>query len=176
MEARTLLLDQSYTPIQVIPWQRALTLFFQNKVEVVSEYDGFARSPTVIIKIPAVVRLIGAFRRQRKAVKFSRINIYARDDFRCQFCATKLPAAELTYDHVVPRAQGGKTTWTNIVTACEPCNRRKGNKTPAQAGMKLRKEPRQPKALSALALNINPKSSPEEWRSFLYWNAELDQD
>ncbi len=123
---KTLLLSQSYEPIKVISWQRAITLLFLGKVEVVEEYGDAVRSVTFIIKIPSVVRLLRAFRRHHRPVKFSRVNIYARDGYACQYCGDKLGVDELTYDHVVPRSQGGRTEWTNIVTACHDCNRRKG--------------------------------------------------
>src|SRR5262245_8358214 len=120
MEAthRTLVLSQGYEPVKIVSWQRAITLLFLGKVEVIEEYDRNIKTTSLVIKIPAVVRLLGVFRRHKKPVKFSRVNIYGRDDYRCQFCGAKKSINELTYDHVLPRAQGGKTTWTNIVTAC----------------------------------------------------------
>ena len=136
--ARTLLLSVGYEPVKVVSWQRAITLLFLGKVEVLEAYDREVRSPTLVIKMPAVVRLLQVFRRYKARPKFSRINIYARDKYRCQYCGGKLPVSELTYDHVTPRAQGGKTEWTNIVTACATCNARKGNRTPKQACMRLR--------------------------------------
>lgn len=173
---RTLLLTQSYEPVKVISWQRALTLLTLGKVEVVEEYDGFVRSPTLVIKIPAVVRLLRVFKRFRKPVKFSRVNIYGRDDYTCQYCGNKKRLADLTYDHVVPRAQGGKTTWMNIVTACQTCNLKKGDRTPEQAGMRLRKQPTQPQAMPALAIQVSRKSVPDAWRDYLYWTGELEHD
>ncbi|MBV8756383.1 MAG: HNH endonuclease, partial [Deltaproteobacteria bacterium] len=136
-ETRTLLLTQGYEPIQIISWQRAITLVALEKVEVVHEYDAQIRAVSLVINVPAVVRLRKAFRRHAKPVKFSRVNIYARDSYRCQYCAARCPTDELTYDHVVPRAKGGKTTWENIVSACYACNRTKANRTLAEARMKL---------------------------------------
>src|SRR5262249_31921020 len=112
---RTLVLSQGYEPIKVIPWQRAITLLFLGKVEVLEEYGDNIHSVSLIIKVPAVVRLLRAFRRHAKPVKFSRVNIYARDCYKCQYCGKKASMHELTYDHVVPRSQGGRTEWTNIV-------------------------------------------------------------
>ncbi len=177
MEAthRTLVLDQGYQPIKVISWQRAITLMFLGKVEIVEEYDGFLRSSTVVIKIPAVVRLLQAFRRHKKPVKFSRVNIYGRDDYRCQYCNVKKPISELTYDHVVPRAQGGKTVWDNIVTCCEKCNGRKGGRTPAQAGMKLKKQPTQPIAAPSVTIQVSSTSVPDAWRDYCYWTGSLEE-
>jgi 5-methylcytosine-specific restriction endonuclease McrA len=176
---QTLVLSQGFEPIKIVSWQRALTLLFLGKCEVLSEYDGFVRSTTLVIKIPAVVRLLNAIRRHKKPVKFSRVNIYGRDNYSCQYCGTKKPIADLTYDHVVPRSQGGKTTWTNIVTACGGpggCNSRKANRTPAQAGMRLRKLPVQPTASPTLVITVSKTSVPDAWRDFLYWTSELQQD
>src|SRR4051794_20305346 len=119
---RTLLLTQGYEPIQIISWQRAITLIALDKVEVVEEYDTpLLRAQSIVINVPAVVRLRKTFRRHAKLVKFSRVNIYARDNYRCQYCALKCTTDELTYDHVVPRSKGGRTTWDNIVSACYLC-------------------------------------------------------
>src|SRR5690606_15207836 len=107
------------------------------KVEVVEEYDEDIRSVSITIKMPAVVRMLRAIRGRKRAIKFSRINVATRDDFRCQYCSLKLPLRHLTYDHVVPRSQGGRTTWENIVMACRDCNSRKSGRTPKQAGMTL---------------------------------------
>jgi len=172
---RTLLLSQSYEPIKVITWQRAITLLFLGKVEVVEEYADDLRSVSLIIKIPAVVRLLRAFRRHHKPVKFSRVNIYARDNYTCQYCATKLGVAELTYDHVVPRSQGGATAWTNIVTCCHDCNRQKGGRTPAQAAMRLLCEPQQPRWVPSVLIRVSVRSVPDAWRDYLYWTGELDR-
>src|ERR1700759_1186456 len=112
---QTLLLNQGFEPIKVISWQRAISLLFLGKVEVLEEYDRNIRSVSLIIKIPAVVRLLRAFRRHARPVKFSRVNIYARDSYKCQYCGRKASLHELTYAHVVPRSHGGPTDWTNIV-------------------------------------------------------------
>lgn len=173
---QTLVLDQSYAPIGVVSWQDALTMLFTDKVEVVSEHDGFVRSQLLVIKIPSVVRLLHAFRRHKKPVKFSRINVYARDGYKCLYCAEKFSMSNLTYDHVVPRAQGGKTEWKNIATCCVNCNSRKGCRTPEQAGMKLRKQPTQPTRVPVMVLELSRSNVPEAWRDYLYWTGSLDQD
>lgn len=170
---RTLLLSQSYEPIKVISWQRAFTLLTLGKVEVLEEYDRNIRTINLVFKMPAVVRLLRAFRRHRKPVKFSRVNIYARDKYRCQYCGDRAPIPELTYDHVVPRSQGGKTTWQNIVTCCYECNRRKANRTPEQAGIRLRQKPVQPSWVPAVSIRIATTSMPDAWRDYLYWTGEL---
>lgn len=172
---QTLVLDQSFRPVEVVHWTRAVAMWFQGKAEVVSEYDGFVRSTLLVIKIPAVVRLLRVFRKRRKPVKFSRVNIYGRDGFRCQYCGQKHTMGELTYDHVVPRSQGGRTTWDNIVTACTPCNARKAGRTPEQAGMKLLKRPVQPVDVPAVTVRLSRESVPDAWRDFLYWTGELEE-
>lgn len=174
IENRTLLLTQGYEPIRLISWRRALTLLTLGKVEVVESYDRDIKTTQVIFKVPAVVRLLRAFRRHHKPVKFSRVNIYARDKYRCQYCGAKAPVSDLTYDHVVPRAQGGKTNWTNIVTCCYTCNRFKGNRTPAQAGMRLRSQPVQPRWIPAVTIRISTTSVPDAWRDYLYWTGDLE--
>lgn len=173
---RTLVLDQGYQPHRIVSWQRAVHMIFDGKVEVVEEYDEDIRSVYITIKMPAVVRLLGRITR-RRAVKFSRINVATRDDFRCQYCGTKLPLKQLTYDHITPRAQGGKTNWTNIVMACYPCNEGKGNRTPAQARMRLLKEPLKPKTLPVIRFRIDPAASiPEAWMNWTYWHGQLDEE
>ncbi len=172
---QTLVISQSYEPVKIVSWQRALTLLFLGKVEVLESYEDSIRSPSYAIKAPSVVRLLQAFRRVKKAAKFSRINIYARDGYRCQYCGIKLLISEGTYDHVIPRAQGGKTEWTNIVTCGEPCNSRKSSRTPEQAGMKLKKQPTRPEWTPSMIVRLGPHT-PESWRDYVYWAGELEQD
>lgn len=175
-QTQTLVLSQGYEPVEIVSWQRAITLLFLGKVEVVEEYNRNIKTTSLVIKIPAVVRLLRAFRRHRKPVKFSRVNIYGRDDYRCQYCGDARTINELTYDHVVPRSRGGKTNWLNIVTCCQDCNRRKANRTPGEAGMKLLKQPAQPTAMPTLVVTVNRESVPDAWRDYLYWTGELDHD
>ena len=173
---RTLLLTQGYEPIQIISWQRAVTLLALEKVDVVEVYDTEVRAPSLVVRVPAVVRLRKAFRRYAKPVKFSRVNIYARDHYRCQYCAMTCSIDELTYDHVIPRAQGGKTTWENIVSACYACNRRKANRTPAQAGMKLLTAPARPTWMPSVQIRVSARSVPDAWRDYVYWTSEIDHE
>jgi 5-methylcytosine-specific restriction endonuclease McrA len=170
---RTLVLSQSYEPVNIVSWKQAITLLFLGKCEVVEEYDRNIKTTSIVIKIPAVVRLINAFRRHKKPVKFSRVNIYGRDKYTCQYCGVRHAISELTYDHVVPRAQGGKTTWTNICACCDSCNRRKANRTPEQAGMRLLKQPVQPAATPTLIVTVSKTSMPDAWRDYLYWTEAL---
>ena len=180
----TLVLDQSYQPVGRVTWQRAITLLFMGKIEIVSEYeDREIRSVTFSMKMPSVVRFVNAVRRRKQAVRFSRQNIYIRDSGRCQYCGQHVEMHDSTYDHVVPRSQGGKTCWENIVIACGGnggCNSKKGNRTPAQAGMKLLKVPVRPRQLPTRVTLTWSKSMPLTWRQFFtdqaYWMGALDTD
>lgn len=171
-----LVLDQSYRPVEVVPWHRAVSLWFEGKAEIIEEYDREVRSAYLVIKAPAVIRLVRKFRRDDKAVRFSRINVYARDGYACQYCGERCSMADLTYDHVVPRAQGGKTVWANIVSACSTCNGNKRNRTPEQAGMRLLKRPVQPTTPPAVMIRISRDRAPAQWQSYLYWTGELEHD
>ncbi|MCA9665735.1 MAG: HNH endonuclease [Myxococcales bacterium] len=170
---RTLLLSQGYEPISVISWKKAICLFTLGKVEVIETYERDIRSVSLVFKMPAVVRLLRKFRRHKKQVKFSRQNVLARDRWACQYCGTKPPINELTYDHVVPRSRGGKTCWENIVTACVSCNAQKANRTPRQAGMSLRKAPVRPAWVPIFTIQLSRSSMPDAWRDYCYWTSEL---
>jgi len=172
----TLVLAANYQPADVVHWTRAVTMLWENKVEVIEEYDHEVRSTFLVIKVPAVVRLLRSFKRDKKPVKFSRVNIYARDGYRCQYCGKKFPMSELTYDHVIPRARGGKTEWTNIATACTTCNGDKACRTPAEAGMRLLRKPVQPTTAPAMMIKISRESAPAAWRDYLYWTGELETE
>jgi len=106
-------------------------------------------------------------------VAFTRFNLFLRDEFRCQYCGTR---HDLTFDHVVPRAKGGITSWENVVAACSPCNLRKGSKLLRQTSMGLRRKPRQPESeqLRNLGRKFPPNHLHESWMDFLYWDAELE--
>ena len=173
---RVLVLDQGYQPHRVISWERAVGMLFAGKVEVVEEYDEDIRSVSLTIKMPAVVRLLRALRHGARAVKFSRIHVAMRDEFRCQYCGRTDALRRLTYDHVVPRSQGGTACWGNIVMACRQCNGRKGSRTPEQAGMRLLHAPVRPQWLPIVAFRIEGGATiPEAWRSWLYWHGALEE-
>lgn len=174
--SRTLVLDMGCQPHRIVSWQRAVTMLFQGKVEVVEEYDEtIYSSMTFTMKMPAVIRLLRKVAR-KKAVKFSRMNVLTRDDWTCQYCGKRLPTKKLNYDHVVPRSQGGKTVWENIVTSCYDCNDRKRDRTPQQAGMHLRKPPVKPRSLPVVAFHVDAGDSiPDAWRNFIYWHGALDE-
>ena len=117
--------------------------------------------------ITADIRERAAERKSRRGVRFSRLNVYTRDAFTCQYCAKQLPQRALSYDHVIPRVAGGRTEWTNIVTACKPCNNRKGHLTCDEAGMWPLREPVRPKSLPFVGPFVDRDRAPPEWRGFL---------
>lgn len=166
MAAAVLLLNASYEPLKVISWQRAVSLFFGGKIEVIEEYDHEIRSVSLAIKAPAVVRLLRYIHVGKRTPPLSRANILARDNLQCQYCTISLSAKDATLDHVVPRSRGGITSWQNVVCCCKRCNRRKGAQTLKQAGMKLLKEPVQPDWLPVLQIRLNGRV-PSSWQSFL---------
>ena len=159
----TLLLNASYEPMKVISWQRAITLLFLGKVDMIEAYEDMVRGINHTLAMPCVVRL-RRYAKQDRRVKFSRSNVYRRDGFRCQYCGTEPGAAQLTLDHVVPRAQGGKTEWTNIVSCCVPCNATKADRTPEQARMSLAKAPVRPATMPTVALS---EADHPVWREYL---------
>ena len=169
-----LFLDTDWQPLRVEPWTRAVSDLFLGKIEVIE----YSRDRTIKgvgrdYPMPAVVRLLRRFRRDRQAIRFSRLNIYTRDRFTCQYCGLQLVAEELTFDHVVPRSAGGRTAWDNIVTACVPCNGRKANRTPQQASMALLRKPVKPRYLPTVTVKMDGRHLPDEWRP--YWNVTLDR-
>ncbi len=164
---RTLLLTSWFFPHRVIRWQDAVTMLYVDKAERLIDYDEEIRSPSTIMKLPAVIRLRRKLGKTKRGVRFSRVNVFTRDGFRCQYCTVKLPMNKLTYDHVTPRRCAGRTEWTNIVTACYRCNARKGGRTPDEAGMFPLKAPRRPASLPLAAPIIDITRAPREWHDFL---------
>ncbi len=162
----------SYYPLSLWPWQDAVKAAWLDRVDIIAEYDDVARSPSMTIKIPSVVVLRDYVKPQKK-VAFTRFNLFLRDAFCCQYCGAK---GELTFDHIVPRAAGGVTSWQNVVAACSPCNLRKGSKSLRQVGFSLRQTPRQPEpaALHNIGRKFPPNHLHESWIDFLYWDAELE--
>jgi 5-methylcytosine-specific restriction endonuclease McrA len=141
-------------------------MVFMGKVEVVDQYDHDIRSVSIVIKAPAVVRLLQFVKIGIKAPPLCRSNIFARDHYRCQYCGDELSPKEATLDHVIPRSQGGKTSWENVVCCCSDCNREKGGRTPREARMHLLKKPEKPHWLPVLHIRLNGKV-PTSWHIFL---------
>lgn len=173
---QTLVLNVTYEPLKVIDWQRAVVLWCQGKVEIVETHDREVRSVTFTFRMPSIVRLLRMVRvRRGNVVPFTRANIYLRDDYTCQYCGGRFASEDLTFDHVIPQAQGGRRGWDNIATACIPCNRRKGARTPQEAGMRLLRSPRKPAPSPVFRVTLGLRKTPESWRDYLYWNAALEQ-
>jgi 5-methylcytosine-specific restriction endonuclease McrA len=165
---RTLVLDKGFLPTRIVPWQDAISLLFVGKADVVEEYDAVVRSPSVAMRMPSIVRLRRGASKKPQRIKFSRLNVFLRDGFRCQYCNAEARMSELTYDHVLPRSRGGRTVWENIVTACRPCNAVKADRTPTEAGMPLPRKPFRPTWLpGGGGIRVDDDSVPEAWRSWL---------
>lgn len=167
MELRTLLLNSWSLPHAILNWRDAICLTYEKKVHVLEEYEETVSSPSVTYYVPAVLQLKRAVAPIKKGVKFSRINVFTRDRFVCQYCHKPFSMGELNYDHVIPRKLGGKTTWNNIVTSCFPCNEKKGGRTPEQAKMKLLRHPAKPHTLPLHAVFMEHGQVPEAWLPYL---------
>jgi 5-methylcytosine-specific restriction endonuclease McrA len=202
LEASVLVLNKMFMAVHVISVRRAFSLLCKQQAEVVNVEDGqylsydfeswtelsayrsknfraveddWVRTPNVEIQAPRVIRLLDYDKVPRQTVKFNRRNIFARDGNQCQYCGQKFSTSELSLDHVIPRSQGGGTTWDNIVCACVECNVRKGGRTPRQANMTLIRKPEKPKRSPMLNVKLSQKKY-ETWQSFLdnaYWSVEL---
>jgi 5-methylcytosine-specific restriction endonuclease McrA len=189
----TLVLSKTWEPYDQVSWQEAFKYICggddgSKKVEVIEYHEdrkvhsGSGSGELREWKVPSVIRFIDAVTPEIKVVKFSRENIYARDHGKCQYCGVKVSLSEFEYEHVIPRCQGGKTIWENIVVACTGCNQKKGNKTPAQAGMRLLAVPRKPDRNSKKRrITVTwKKGMPETWKNYMrdmtYWKGELDND
>lgn len=162
----------SYYPLSLWPWQEAIKAVFLDRVDIVAEYDHAVRSPSFEMRLPSVVSLKN-FVVQDRPPAFTRFNVFLRDAFQCQYCGSP---DDLTFDHVVPRSRGGRTTWENIVTACAPCNLAKGGRTPNEAHMDPGRAARKPNMyeLQELGRKFPPHHLHETWVDYLYWDIELD--
>ena len=165
---RVLLLDKSFRPLRALNWRRAILLGLAGRVEVLETYDRMIHTPSQQFPMPAVVRAPNWVERAPQTVTLTRRNVLLRDGNTCVYCGVAGQARDLTIDHVLPRSRGGRTSWDNLVAACGPCNRRKGDRTPAEAGMPMSLLPRVPSALSlgrrGMLVTGDP---PPEWRAWL---------
>jgi 5-methylcytosine-specific restriction endonuclease McrA len=204
LDASVLVLNKLFMAVHVISVRRAFILLCKEMAEVVAleegqfatydfqtwrevsdyrlknfqlceEDDDWVRTATTQIQVPRVIRLLDYEKVPRHTVKFNRRNIFARDNNQCQYCGKRFPTSELSLDHVVPRSQGGQSTWENIVCACIDCNVRKGGRTPKQAHLSLIRKPDKPKRSPLLNLKLTSKKY-RSWKTFLdtaYWSVEL---
>ncbi|WP_128891636.1 HNH endonuclease [Erythrobacter sp. HKB08] len=163
----------SYYPLSLWPWQTAIKAVFLDRVTIVESYERRVHSPSLDMQIPSVIALRD-YVKQSEWPAFTRFNLFLRDRFTCQYCGSK---DHLTFDHVVPRRLGGKTSWENIATACAPCNMKKGGRTPRQAHMQLMVDPIRPTSwqLQQTGKSFPPNYLHETWRDWLYWDIELEE-
>lgn len=161
----------SYYPLSLWSWQDAVKAVFLDRVNIVSQYDEVARSPSMEIALPSVVSL-KTYVRPSRYPAFTRFNVFLRDCFECQYCNAR---EELTFDHLVPRSKGGLTLWDNVVTACSPCNLKKGGKLADEAGMRPKHQPRRPSVhdLHRNGRRFPPNYLHDSWLDYLYWDSEL---
>ena len=162
----------SYYPLSLWSWQDAIKAVFLDRVTILAEYDRAVHSPTFSMRLPSVVCL-KTYVKPTRHPAFTRFNVFLRDRFQCQYCGSP---HELTFDHVIPRSRGGLTTWENVVTACSPCNLKKGGRTPKQAAMPLHIEPIRPTNwhLQEHGRSFPPNYLHDTWHDWLYWDVELE--
>ena len=199
LNENVLVLNRLWQAINVCTVERAFMLLYMGHAEVVLEESGdfqtfdfhewrefsqghhgedVVHTVSFKIRIPRVILLLFFDRLPHKEVKFTRHNIFERDHNTCQYCGKHFDRRELNLDHIVPRDRGGTTTWENIVCACIPCNTRKANRTPTEAGMHLVKKPKRPKWRPFVNVTIASVAH-DSWKHFLdlaYWNVELGED
>ena len=193
LQRPTLVLNRNWQPVNVATVARALVLVWNEAARVVdvADYQTFTwadwsklrprdgedsiRAIRLRLRVPEVIALVNYDRLPKLAVTFSRRNIFKRDRYVCQYCGSQPGTAELTIDHVVPRARGGESNWTNCVLACVACNKRKADRTPHQAGMRLRKVPVRP---TWKPIYARDSVRIESWSKFIsetYWNVPLEK-
>ena len=201
LDSHVLVLNKHYAAIRVVSARRAFSMLLRRIAEIVTvdepewatydfdswrqisqlratyerEHHEFIRCVRFELVVPRIVRLLTYDRLPRRDVRLTRRNIFARDRNRCQYCGKRFPTSELSLDHILPRTQGGRMEWTNIVCCCVQCNVRKGGRTPVQAGVKLMAEPVQPRQSPIVTIRLN-SAKYASWRQFLdaaYWNVEL---
>ncbi len=195
LNTKVLVLNRSFLPVHITSVRRAFSLLYQGLAEAVNEqyqtfdfaswselsvslHDDSIGLVHRVIRVPRVILLLTYDRVPKRQVRFSRFNVYARDRNTCQYCGVRFPRMELNLDHVVPRSLGGTSTWENVVCSCHACNRRKGGRTPTEAGMRLLRPPRRPEWTPFMLETFSLRRY-REWLPFLsavdaaYWNTEL---
>jgi 5-methylcytosine-specific restriction endonuclease McrA len=165
----------SYFPLSLWSWQETIKAVFLGRVNIVSEYDRMVRSPNFEMRLPSVISLRDYVPTARRPA-FTRFNVFLRDRFACQYCNRPFPTQELTFDHVIPRSKGGRTSWENIVAACSPCNLRKGGRLAREIGMHPSVRPHRPTTfqLQEQGRKFPPNHLHQTWLDYLYWDVELE--
>lgn len=159
-----LVLNTNYMPLTICTAKRAICLHFLEKVDVLESYREKVHSPTLSLSLPSIVKLRDFVHYNSMEVALSRKNVLLRDKHQCQYCSTK--SGPFTIDHVLPRERGGSEQWDNLVTACQPCNRKKGNRTPDEAHMPLVRNPRKPNRIHYFQQFI--REAQANWRPYLF--------
>jgi 5-methylcytosine-specific restriction endonuclease McrA len=159
-----LILNVNFEPLHVCNTKRALALLLAGKAEIILNGRGTIRSASSEFDLPSIIKLQYMVQRPRPRVSLSKREVLRRDNYTCQYCGRK--SHHLTIDHVVPRHMGGSHAWTNLVAACSACNRRKGGRTPEQAGMHLLRPPHEPSASAHYRFGRHLESH-EEWEPFI---------
>ena len=164
MGGRVLVLNATYEPINVCTVRRAVVLLLKEKAELLERARWELRSESTSLARPVVIRLVSYVKVPRDAHrrKITRRAVFARDSWTCQYCGSR---SNLTVDHVIPRSKGGTSSWENIVASCAPCNRRKGDALPRQAGMRLLRQPRRPHA--TVFIHVSSPTIPLAWAQYL---------
>lgn len=172
-QTRVLVLDPHFRPLQVVSWQRALSLALSGKAEVLVQHTDTVRTISRVFTLPSILRLTDALPQMARLARFSRKNVFFRDRNQCQYCGDPGNIKTHTLDHVIPKSEGGKSTWKNMVVACVTCNRKKANRTPEQAGLKLLRQPEQPRwnvMFRSSLLERLPRqfgNLPQDWETYL---------
>ena len=159
-----LVLNQNYEPLNICRARRAVVLVYRGKAEMLEDGAGFIHSVGQIFSVPSVIRLAYMIKRPRPERKLTRLEVFNRDQYICQYCGKE--SRQLTLDHVIPRYRGGEHTWENVVSACIPCNRHKAGRTPEQAGMRLVRRPSPPRDKLPFYIPLQLKSQ-LQWQKYL---------
>ena len=170
-----LVLNQNYEPLNICRARRAVVLIYQGRAEMLENGSGFVHSANYTFPLPSVVRLAYMIKRPRPERRLTRLEVFNRDRYTCQYCGKQPGLNELTLDHVKPRSQGGESKWNNCVLACVSCNHRKADRTPEQAKMRLRHPAVQPKWNPLYAAHELRNESWSKFVSEAYWTTELKQ-
>lgn len=169
-QLRTLFLTNGYEPLKIVHWKTGILKALNGRGEILHNHKHIVHRSNDgqrEIFAPSVIRLTNKVKMSFKTPKYSRLNIFIRDAYTCQYCGHRFGRGQLSLEHVVPKAQGGKANWENIVTACYPCNNKKSNKTPDQAGMKLLRPPFRPKVKMIKYQLQDVDRTPEEWKFYV---------
>ena len=164
-----LVLNASFEPINICAARRAIVLVLKGVASAEETSPHSVQSSRQRMALPSVIRLLEYRRIPHQTRALSRKNILMRDRYTCQYCAKILPSAELTLDHVIPRSRAGESTWENLVTCCNPCNNRKGSRTPDEAGIKLLRLPRPFSLHTSRHLMRLLGKGEEQWRKYLFF-------